>query len=264
MNNKEENEVFSSNEKISNIILLFLLVIRLIDVRLPIWIFGNNIPQWFPYWYAGTFYVLTVMIIWLNRHRLPLLNIDRPFVIALILGGALYIFFLTSNIGIIVGITTAFIYWAYKNNHLYLKNTIEYPPETVLLILLSILLALLPAFLFPLTIKVPLNLRTVITTLFETQLALIISEEIIFRGALWAFLRDLGLQEGMAFVFQALLFWVSHHKYLLLDNPYSFWVAVPLAAFLFGVIAWRSKSLSLTTVGHFLFNFTSILIKKML
>jgi membrane protease YdiL (CAAX protease family) len=255
---------FTLNEKISNAILIFLLLVRLIDQDLAIWIFGANMPNWFPYWYAGIAYILTAAIIWLNRHRLAMLNIDRPFVGALILGGVLYAFYLTPDIGALVGITAGLIFWAYQKNQFVFKNPVPYPKGTGLLILLLMLLALVPVLLYAPTLKTPFNVQSIISTFLETmlaQLAVIVFEELIFRGALWTYLRSLGLNERATFSVQAFLFWVSHHKFLLLNNPYFFWIALPINAILLGLMTWRSKSLTLSTIGHFLFNFISQLLR---
>ncbi len=101
MRNNELVKPFLINERISYGILLLLFAVRLLDFELPGWIFGTSIPAWFAYWYVGLAYILTVLIVWLNRHRLSTLKIDRPFLIAVILGGLLYVFYLPANIGIL-------------------------------------------------------------------------------------------------------------------------------------------------------------------
>ncbi len=264
MNNEEQPKALAVNEKISTAILLFLLLVRLVDQYLPVWIFGSNIPNWYAYWYVGIVYILTVAIIWLNRHRLADLNIDRPFVILLILGGFLDLFFLTPDIGILAAITAAFVFWAYRNNHFVLKNTVEYPAETAFLVSSSLLLAVLPVILFNGAFDKPFSFQAIIASALQAQLALAVVEEVIFRGALWAYLRHLGLKESTAFLLQAFLFWIAHSKYLFVEYPFSFWVTLPLASLLFGFMAWRSKSLTPGTIAHFLYNFTSVLIKKLL
>lgn len=259
---EDSKETFATQEKISNVILFFLLLVRLIDQNLAVWIFGAKIPNWFPYWYAGILYILIVVVVWLNRHRLVMLNIDRPFMIALILGGLLYAFHLTLDIGIFVGIATGFVYWAYQGNHFCLKNSVRYPPGTVWLMFLLVLLALLPVFIYTPTFKTSLNVQSVIASLFQTQLALIVFEEILFRGAFWAYLRERGLRERAAFSLPAILFWISHHRFLLLSDQYFFWIVAPLVSILLGLLAWRSKSLTPSTISHFLFNFTTALLKN--
>lgn len=155
------------------------------------------------------------------------------------------------------------IYWAYTNNQFVFKNPVPYPKGTGLLILLSMLLALVPVLLFPSTLKTPLSLQIFITTflgVLQSYLVLNIFEEVIFRGALWAYLRSHGISERVTFFVQAFLFWIAHHRTLLLGEQYFFWVATPCIAILLGLLAWRSKSLTPSTIGHFLFNFISQLL----
>jgi Type II CAAX prenyl endopeptidase Rce1-like len=266
MSNEAQKTSFDISEKISNVILFFLLLIRLIDQYLPVWIFGTTTPDWYSHWYAGIAYILTATIVWLNRHRLVALNIDQPFIAALILGGVLHAFYLKYDAGIFVGITTVLIFWAHQTNQLVFKNPVPYPKGTGLLIWFTILLALAPVLLFRLTLKTSLDFDTFSTTflgILITDLALIVFEEVLFRGALWAYVQSFGLSEQAAFYAQAILFWISHHRFLLLHNPHSFWVSLPIQAILFGLMTWRSKSLTPSTIGHFLFNFTSLLITQM-
>lgn len=252
---------FALNEKISNVVLIFLLLVRLVDEDLAIWIFGAHVPEWVIFWYNGISYILTATIVWLNRHRLAALNIDRPFMSALILGGAFFSSLQTPyNIGALVGITAGLVYWGYINYRFVFKNPVPYPRGTGLLILLLILLALAPVFLFPSTLKTLLSFQIFINTIIGTlqaYLILNVFEEVLFRGALWAYLRSHGLSERAVFAVQACLFWIAYHRFLFLGKPYVFWVAVPGTAILLGLLAWRSKSLTPSILGHFLFNFIS-------
>src|SRR5688572_22109523 len=136
MNNEEHKKMLAVNEKLSTVILFFLLVLRLVDQYLPVWIFGADIPNWYGYWYVGIAYILTVAMVGLNRLRLAALNIDRPFVIALMIGGFLYLFYLPLEMGLPVVVAAGFLLWAYQQNHFVLKNIIEYPSGTLPLILI--------------------------------------------------------------------------------------------------------------------------------
>jgi hypothetical protein len=66
----------------------------------------------------------------------------------------------------------------------------------------------------------------------------------------------------MAYSLTSLLFWTAHYQFLLLGSNYSFWFSIPMLAFLFGFMAWRTKSLTPGTVGHFLFNFLVVLYSR--
>lgn len=267
MNNEEHKKLLAVNEKISTVILLFLLLLRLVDQYLPVWIFRADIPNWYGYWYVGIAYILTVAIVGLNRHRLVALNIDRPFVIALMIGGFLYLFYLPLDAGIPVVIAAGFVLWAYQQNHFVLRNTIEYSSGTIPLILISVMLALLPIILFNPVIKQPVSPQLIVASVastFQVQLALIAFEEVIFRGALWAYLRHFNLKEPTIFLTQAFLFWIAHSRFILIEHDaYSFWVVGPLISLLLGFIVWRSKSLTASTIAHFLFNSTIGLMKNL-
>jgi len=266
MKSKEHSKASLLNDNISTLILLFLLIYRLFDQYLPGWVFGSNIPHEYFYWYGGIVYILIAAIIWLNRHKLPLLNIDRPFIFFLIIGGLFYMFHITPDIGIFVGVATVFIFWAYKNNHLVLKNETKYPPEIIPLILTSVLLVLLPDLLFNPAFKNSINFQSVFAILastFQTELILIAFEEVIFRGVLWEYLCGLGVKERNVFFIQAFLFWIAHNRFILVGHSYFyFWVTTPLISLLLGLIAWRSKSLTPSTTTHFLLNSTIGFINK--
>lgn len=262
----QKNNEFALNEKISNVILIFLLFVRVVDEDLAIWIFGASVPAWVPFWYNSIAYILTATIVWLNRHRLAALNIDRPFIAALILGGALYALHPTpNNVGVLVGIAAGLIFWAYSNNHFVFKNLVPYPKGTGWLILLTALWALIPALFIQPILKTPLSFRIFSVTFIgglQSYLALNVFEELVFRGALWAYLQSLGLNERTAFYVQAFLFWIAHQGALLTKSWYSFFVVIPGVAILLGLLAWRSKSLTPSTIGHFLFNLITQLLLK--
>lgn len=259
MNYKDQrNNALSNNEKISSAILFFLVLMRLVDQYLPIGIFGSNIPNWFGQWYLGVAFILTLLIIWLNRHKLAAINIDRPFIVVVILGGFLYALYLMPAIGMLVGIATGLMVWAYQTNHLIFKNPVPFEIGTGLLVFLTVPLALAPAFIFRFQLRTPLDFDLFFMTLqaiLMNGLASIVFEEVLFRGALWAYLRSRGLTEQAASYVQAFLFWIAHHRLLSLSSPFAFWVALPLEAILLGLITRRSKSLTPSTIGHFLFNF---------
>lgn len=78
-------------------------------------------------------------------------------------------------------------------------------------------------------------------------------EEVIFRGLLWMYLEELGIPGIAIVIIQTLLFWGSHIYYMF-SNPILFWFELPIASFLLGIIVWKYKSLTPSSVGHILFN----------
>jgi hypothetical protein len=80
-----------------------------------------------------------------------------------------------------------------------------------------------------------------------------ISEEPVFRGFLWGYLRKSGWRELWIWLFQAGLFSLAH-LYYFNTAPLSFWFIVPLGALVLGWLAWRSRSIATSMVAHGVMN----------
>ncbi len=79
-----------------------------------------------------------------------------------------------------------------------------------------------------------------------------VMEEPLFRGFLWGILRKAGWKDFWTWVFQAVLFDFSHIYYWKVF-PISI-LSVFLAGLFFGLLAWRSKSISTSIVAHSIIN----------
>lgn len=75
------------------------------------------------------------------------------------------------------------------------------------------------------------------------------SEEPLFRGFLWGWLRQRRWQGHWIWLFQAGLFMLSHIYYIT-RLPYSFWIIVPVGALVMGWVAWRSRSIAASMAAH--------------
>jgi membrane protease YdiL (CAAX protease family) len=80
-----------------------------------------------------------------------------------------------------------------------------------------------------------------------------ISEEPVFRGFLWGFLRKSGWREVWIWFFQAGLFALAH-LYYLRTAPLNFWFVVPIGGLVLGWLAWRSRSIATSMVAHGVMN----------
>ena len=96
--------------------------------------------------------------------------------------------------------------------------------------------------------------------LYSTSLNLIyhlgfapLNEEPLFRGFLWGYLRQFHWKESWILFLQAILF-TSAHIYFASQFPLRFWVFIPLAGLLFGLLTWRSRSLTPAILAHGLVN----------
>jgi membrane protease YdiL (CAAX protease family) len=80
-----------------------------------------------------------------------------------------------------------------------------------------------------------------------------VSEEPLFRGFLWGYLFKLAWKEKWIWLFQAVVFLIAH-LYFAFSVPYNFWIVVPIAGLVFGLFAWRSRSLAPGMLAHAAYN----------
>jgi Type II CAAX prenyl endopeptidase Rce1-like len=80
-----------------------------------------------------------------------------------------------------------------------------------------------------------------------------VMEEAIFRGMLWMSLEALGWRPFRIVLVQAFVFSILHIQYVL-SNPFLFWVLNPLLSVFDGVLVWKYKSITPSTIAHILFN----------
>ncbi len=76
-----------------------------------------------------------------------------------------------------------------------------------------------------------------------------VSEEPLYRGFLWGYLRKSNWPEGRIWLFQAGLFSLSHTEYII-RYPISLWILVPVCALVLGWLAWRSRSIAASLAAH--------------
>ena len=80
-----------------------------------------------------------------------------------------------------------------------------------------------------------------------------VSEEPLFRGFLWGYLRRSGWSNLWAWLAQAVLFMLAH-LYFINGLQFQFWILVPAAALILGLLAWRSRSVAPGMLAHAAFN----------
>jgi membrane protease YdiL (CAAX protease family) len=80
-----------------------------------------------------------------------------------------------------------------------------------------------------------------------------ITEEPLFRGFLWGMLAKYGWKNSSILVFQTGLFMIGH-AYYFNDAPLMFWILVPLAGLAFGYLVWRSRTLASSMACHSIVN----------
>ena len=79
------------------------------------------------------------------------------------------------------------------------------------------------------------------------------AEEPFFRGLLWGYLKRLGRPDWAILVVQALLFFAAH-SYYAVPGQYAYWFSTLVAGFLFGLSAWKTRSILPSMIAHALSN----------
>jgi membrane protease YdiL (CAAX protease family) len=80
-----------------------------------------------------------------------------------------------------------------------------------------------------------------------------LNEEPLFRGFLWGALRQRNWHNGSILIVQAILF-TGAHAYFAKQYPFEFWIFIPAAAILFGILTMRSRSIAPAILAHAMIN----------
>jgi membrane protease YdiL (CAAX protease family) len=72
-------------------------------------------------------------------------------------------------------------------------------------------------------------------------------EELLFRGILWGEGRNIKLSNLSILCVQSILFWGAHYYYY--DMPFN-WINVIVAGLIFGIVAWKTKSILASAIVH--------------
>lgn len=83
-----------------------------------------------------------------------------------------------------------------------------------------------------------------------------VSEEPVFRGFLWGYLRKTGLSDFWTLLVQAALFWVAHFFQAGMGFSAGFFLFIPVVSLVFGLLAWRARSISASMAAHSVVNAT--------
>ena len=113
--NRIQTMLFDSSAT-STAILFLMLSVRLTDNYLADWIFTSEIPAWFNYLYAFSLYILTTLLLWLNKKKLIDMNIDFSSVNIFLFGGTLLFFYVPRELGWVLIATMIFFYLGTKND----------------------------------------------------------------------------------------------------------------------------------------------------
>jgi membrane protease YdiL (CAAX protease family) len=227
----------------------FLLIAGLLFLRLPFLAGITYLLKTSPNWLGSAFeistYLLTAILIWWERDRLLDFHVD---------GLALTIILFFKPIETIIR-----AFWGWDKSGLAFPNPLGLLFWAIAIGVLvgAVELALLG---YPMSFQVdescrqlrpelvPILVQAIPGFIYQLGYAAV-TEEPLFRGFLWGYLRKVGWKEVWIWLFQAALFCLGHIYYL--DRaPISFWIIVPTGALVMGLVAWRSRSIAASMAAH--------------
>jgi membrane protease YdiL (CAAX protease family) len=221
----------------------------------PAWLVGFGLVEdWtYSFWYRWSLPLAGLVLI-ANRSDLQSLNVDLYFVTIFILSGLVsFRFSALEPWGWASAIISIAIFLLYR------KGAFKFGPAAPrvgltksLLGIVSIVSVLVLVFSFMWGLLTNRAMGSTLHT-FLTDLPLLVVEELIFRGMLWMFLDRLGWAVPKIIIFQAILFWLAH-SYYISTFPFHFWVVIPIGSVLFGVLVWKTKSITSSTLAHLALN----------
>jgi membrane protease YdiL (CAAX protease family) len=252
--------------------MMWFLVAGLLVLRIP-FLGGMRYFTWtrtsswvMPIFEVGT-YLLTAILIWVEREHLSDFHVDRLALFILIfgkpaellwsrfpgtggryLGSEAYLLYVPISLGLVVGL----IFCRPKLCKLRAKKWLWVGIGVLTGVIVGVLSGWLSKLEFNPS-RSQLTLETLILLPIQEMLYAAIAEEPVFRGLLWGALRKSGWREGWVWVAQGVLFWLAH-IYLIERSPVTFWVIVPLGGLVFGLLAWRSRSIGVSMIAHGLAN----------
>jgi len=194
----------------------------------------------------GSFPIIA-LVIKINQDQLQKLNIDRFYVVLLIISGLIILYSLPYNCFVVMAAIYA-VYILFGNKVKF--GVVDLKALWMILLIIG-LFAGITVYMAGFPIKIP---NTEVARRFLLQVIPgTIYEEAVYRGMLYMFLMDLGVSKSKAFYIQAFLFWTKHINYLFLF-PFAFWIIIPILSLTYGYITMRSKSLTPSTFVHLLYN----------
>jgi hypothetical protein len=219
-------------------------------VTAPFWIdILRLIENTLNYLWERYSFVLASVMIFVNYGNLSKLNIDKSFLVLYAISGIIFSVYYFWPVGWLGLLFAGLIIYLLLKNKFNLEQRAHRNPAMIIAILVIVFCCY---WLFKIIIVgTPAIDRYIVVFLTGSPFAVI--EEVIFRGMLWMDLEASGWRHFRIVLVQALLFWILHIKYMLSD-PFLFWVQLPIVGVFLGILVWRYKSISPSTVAHILLN----------
>jgi membrane protease YdiL (CAAX protease family) len=207
--------------------------------------------------FEGITLSIIAILITINYSDLNLYHIDKLSIILIIIGTLL-----RSGYKGEVDWISLLVFWgiAIWLILLYTKIRSPFKITSVIWLIIGLIVGLLLVFILRIPFIRTFHLSAPVDQLFPVILFdfnyhlfhSAILEEPLFRGFLWGYLSQKGLGEIKILFIQAILFWAVHINYL--SKPYVFYIVLPIAGIVFGIMAWKSGSLASVIGAHGIYN----------
>lgn len=252
---------------ISLVLLLGLLVLR-IPFLTGIALFSKISPPWLEPIFSNSTFLLTAVLIWWERKRLEEFHIGYGSLGIFILGPIIFSILLKVmsfsstpqnylsipwlQIVIALSLLAALIVKRPNLQKVTVKSVIWIIVSVVIGLVIGALYGYVNSVVFP-TQRGSAVTFPLFIFMFVRQITWAAAlEEPLFRGFLWGYLKKAGWKDIWICFFQSGLFLVSHAYYITV-NPIIF-INVFIAAFILGLVAWKSRSIANSMTVHGLFN----------
>ncbi|MDL2234925.1 CPBP family intramembrane metalloprotease [Christensenellaceae bacterium OttesenSCG-928-L17] len=241
----------------------FVVMLILLALRYPLLLLGEMeiIPSViaFVVYLVGT-YLLTALFVYENRANLRYYNITN--IALLFFLCAPLVALLAGNdtdptLWVRLGVAVVFAVLLFRKRKDWLRmEKIRIGSLLVNLLITGVLCVLLPLAIhairgFPVIDAPSGNIQVAfdIPYIWSFQLSsAAVSEEPLFRGILWGYLRTKGIKDGWIVLIQAGLFWLGHIYYI--GTGINFWIVHPFTALLLGIVVWKTKSTAHSMTLH--------------
>ena len=206
---------------------------------------------------TGT-YLCTGILICRNINTLEQYNITIPTLILFLLSPLMAMISNPNDVTAIPRIVMALAFAVYIFRNRKTLNTVKNHPKLVFWNCLFVLVSVGVATVLFAYIRGFSGTESTVTIamltsgfLFQFSFAAVM-EEPLFRGFLWGSFRQMGIQNWLICVIQAVLFWLAHIYYY--NTGINFWVVIPIGSLILGLVVLKTKSISYSMTTHALIN----------
>jgi membrane protease YdiL (CAAX protease family) len=256
------------HQRIGWFAIILLLILRIPYSIILTYTSADN-TGWGPAFFQLVTYVLTIFLIWWERQDLREMYIDTLAVLLIVLFKPLQTLILIywgidtpitfpHPAGLLIWVAAVALIiclWRTMNKPALISNPLNLWPIAGLLVGIAFSAMVNLGSFFHIQELVPQPSVTASTGLalsYQIGFAAV-SEEPLFRGFLWGYLRRLGWSDTRSWILQAALFMLAH-LYFINALHFQFWILVPAAGLILGLLAWRSRSIAPGMLAHAAYN----------